>query len=149
MEYNQVVDAEWVSRHSESHAHMSDCRAHLGHKVVVTPASKRVDIEFFRNWVMPSAWTPSVHELRDRIALYEPDDLPKMIAIVREAEIVCMIGLGDLNRQIRDEREEADIQHGERDISILIWAEAIERWNSRITWLQNLRRYLEKELELE
>lgn len=116
-------------------------------KMVVTPVSKRVDIELFRAWVMPPASTPSVDELRSRIGRYGPDDLPEMIEIVREAEVVCIVGLGDLNRQIRDEREQADIQHGERDISILIWAEAVERRDSRIRWLQNLRRYLEKELE--
>jgi hypothetical protein len=105
----------------------------------------RADIDFFRAWVMPSTSTPSVQELRSRIGRYEPDDLPQMIAIAREAEMVCMSELGDLNRQIRDERQEADVQRVERDISILIWTEAVGRLDSRIRWLQDLCCYLEEE----
>jgi hypothetical protein len=109
------------------------------------PLAGRIDIEFFRVWVMQSASTSSVQELRRRIALYGPDDLPKMIGIVGEAEIACMGALEDLNQQMRDERREASAQHAEHDMSILIWSEAAERCDSRIRWLQNLRRYLEKE----
>lgn len=109
-----------------------------------TPSAARMDV-VFRNWVMPGVSTTSIPELRTRIAGYGPEDLPEMIEAVREAETACAIGLGDLNRQIRNEREEADVQRGECDMSILIWAEATERWDSRITWLQNVRRYLEKE----
>ncbi len=112
--------------------------------MIETPLAGRADIELFRSWVMPSTLTPSVQELRCRIAHYGPGDLPKMIEIVREAEIACMVGLGDLNRQIRGEREEASVQSVELDMSILIWADAVERWHGRITWLQNVRRFLEK-----
>jgi hypothetical protein len=109
-----------------------------------SPPAERVDMEFFRRWVMPSVSTVPARELRARIARYGPDDLTEMIEMVREAEMACAVGLGGLNRQIRDEREEAGIQRGACDMSILIWAEAVERWSSRIVWLQNVRRYLEK-----
>ncbi len=94
---------------------------------------------------MSSASRSSVRELRERIAVYGTNELPEMIAIVREAEIACMVALGELNRQIRSEREQTAAQRGECDLSILIWGEAVERWNGRIAWLQNVRRYLEKE----
>jgi hypothetical protein len=104
----------------------------------------RMDMELFRDWVMPAVSTTSIPELRARIAGYGPEDLPEMIEAVREAETACAIGLGDLNRQIRNERQQADVQRGECDMSILIWAEATGRLDSRIAWLQNVRRYLER-----
>lgn len=111
-----------------------------------TPPATQMDMELFRNWVMPSASMPSVRELRSRIALYQANDLPRMIEIMREAEVACMVRLGDLKRQIRKEREEAIVPSVELDMSVLIWGEAVERWHTRITWLQNVRMYLEKEL---
>jgi len=110
-----------------------------------TPPAARTNLEFFRRWVMPAASTTSIPELRARIAGYRPEDLPEMIEALREAETACAIGLGDLNEQIRNERQQAGVQRGECDMSILIWAEATGRWDSRIAWLQNVRRYLEKE----
>jgi hypothetical protein len=94
---------------------------------------------------MPWGATPSVRELRSRIGRYRLDDLPEMIAMAREAEMACMVGLRDLRQEIRDEQQEAGAQRGERDISILIWSDAVERWDGRIRWLQNLRWHLEKE----
>jgi hypothetical protein len=109
------------------------------------PLAARMDMELFRRWLTPAGSTPSIPELRARIAGYGPEALPEMIEAVREAEMACAVGLGDLNRQIRSEREEAGVQRGECDMSILIWSEAVERLDSRIAWLQNVRRYLEKE----
>lgn len=109
------------------------------------PPAARMDMALFRRWLMPAVPAPSIPELRVRIASYRSDDLPEMIEAVRDAEAACAVGLGDLNQQIRDERQQAGVQRGECDMSILIWSEAVERWDSRIAWLQSVRRYLEKE----
>jgi hypothetical protein len=110
-----------------------------------TPPASPTDMKLFRRGVMPAIPAPSIPELRARIASYRSDDLPEMVGAVREAEMACAVGLGDLSQQIRDERQEAGVQRGECDMSILIWAKAVERWDSRIVWLQNVRRYLGKE----
>ena len=121
----------------------------IGEPVAVqAPPVARGDLEDFRRWVMPAVSTPSsIPELRARLAGYRSQHLPEMIELVREAEMACAVELDDLNRQIRNERQQDGIQDGECDMSILIWAEAVERWDSRITWLQNVRRYLERQQE--
>ena len=98
-----------------------------------TPPAARTNLELFKRWLMPAVSMPSIPELRTGIADYRSEDLPEMIEAAREAEMACMIGLGDLNRQIRTERQQVGVQRGECELSILIWAEATERWDSRIT----------------
>jgi hypothetical protein len=88
--------------------------------------------------------TPSVRvELRVRVARYGPVDLLEMIEVVRASELACLIRFQALNRRMRDERREADVQGAKRRMSIEEYVEFIALWDGRIKWLQDLRRYLE------
>jgi hypothetical protein len=59
--------------------------------------------------------TPYVREeLRARVALYGPVDLPEMIEVVRAAELACLIRFQALTRRMRDERREADVRGAKR-----------------------------------
>jgi hypothetical protein len=99
--------------------------------------------EQFRRWVMVPVSMPSVPEDL-HAALSEPQDLPEMIEIVREAEIACMGQLQECNRQTRPARELADTGEWARTIQLLVRHREVMEWEMRIKWLQDVRRHLEK-----
>jgi hypothetical protein len=92
----------------------------------------------FRRWVMAPVSTPSVPEDLDA-ALSETEDLPEMIEIVREAEMSCMQQLQECNRRRRPAREATD-----PTIHLLVTHREVMEWDTRIKWLQDVRRHLEK-----
>ncbi len=107
-----------------------------------TPAG----VEHFRRWLRASTQTPPVREeLHAKIALWGAEDLPRLIEIVREAEIACTQQLQELNRRTRREHESAGASEWSRVKQLIVTTGELAWWDARIRWLQDVRLYLERE----
>ncbi|MGP8241632.1 MAG: hypothetical protein ACLQQB_07690 [Solirubrobacteraceae bacterium] len=102
--------------------------------------------EHFRRWLRASTQTPPVREeLHAKIALWGSEDVSRLIEIVREAEMSCTLQLQELNRRARLERQDTEASEWEREMQLIMIAGEVTWWDSRIKWLQDVRRYLERE----
>jgi DNA-binding PadR family transcriptional regulator len=107
-----------------------------------TPAG----VEHFRRWLRASTQTPPVREeLHAKIALWGAEDLPRLIEIVREAEIASTQQLQELNRRTRREHESAGASEWSRVKQLIVTTGELAWWDARIRWLQDVRLYLERE----
>lgn len=106
-------------------------------------------IEHFRAWMWASVRTPPVREeLLAKVALCRPQDLPRMVELVREAETVCTTRLLSLNFRVRSRRREMDSRQWESRMDLALSTSDHAWWDSRVKWLQRLRMHLEEELLL-
>jgi DNA-binding PadR family transcriptional regulator len=102
--------------------------------------------EHFERWLRTSTSMPPVREeLLAKVAFCGPADLPRMIEIVREAELACMAQLEDLNERMRRERRLAGDDEWRRLMGMIVTAGDAAWWDARIKWLQDLRQYLQRE----
>lgn len=110
---------------------------------VPTPAGT----QHFRRWLTCAAAMPPVREeLHAKIALCEPSDLPMMIRIVRDAETACMNRLHKLRWDIQDDAETESAARSWRDrMGLLVRSGDAAWWGARVAWLQEIRKFLEKE----
>jgi DNA-binding PadR family transcriptional regulator len=107
-----------------------------------TPAG----IAHFRRWLRASTATPPVREeLQAKISFCGPEDLPRMVAIVREAELACAAQLEDLNQRMRRQRLLDRDDAWRRLTGMIVTAGDVAWWDARIKWLQTLRQYLQRE----
>jgi len=107
-----------------------------------TPAG----IAHFRRWLRASTATPPVREeLQAKISFCGPEDLPRMVAIVREAELACAAQLEDLNERMRRQRLLDRDDAWRRLTGMIVTAGDVAWWDARIKWLQTLRQYLQRE----
>jgi DNA-binding PadR family transcriptional regulator len=105
-------------------------------------------ITHFRGWLRASTATPPVREeLQAKIAFCGPEDLPRMVEIIREAELACASQLEDLNERMRRERRLGGDDPWRRLTGMIVTAGDVAWWDSRIRWLQTLRQYLQREGE--
>jgi DNA-binding PadR family transcriptional regulator len=103
-------------------------------------------VEHFERWLRASTSTPAVREeLLAKIAFCEPADLPRLIEIVREAEMTCAAQLEDLTDWMRRERRLADDDEWRRLMGMIATAADAAWWDARVKWLQALRHYLQRE----
>jgi DNA-binding PadR family transcriptional regulator len=103
-------------------------------------------VAYFRQWLRASSATPPVREeLQAKIAFCGPDDLPRMVEIVREAELACAVQLEDLNERMRRQRRLEGDDPWRRLMGMIVTAGDVAWWDSRIKWLQALRQYLQSE----
>ncbi len=115
-----------------------------GGVIVYEPTS--AGIKHFRQWMWTSVTTPPVREeLHAKIALCQPSDLPRMVALVREAETVCVGKLGDLNREVQARRNDTDPQRWSTRMDLVVSTGDQAWWESRISWLQQVHLFLEEE----
>lgn len=109
-----------------------------------TPAG----VATFRAWIRESAATPPVREeMHAKIALCQPEDLPRLVEVVREAERVCVYQLQAANQRMR--RRDDDMGDGSdwaAGMALVVAASEKAWWDSRIKWLQGVRIYLGEEL---
>lgn len=115
-----------------------------------TLTDRPTGVELFRRWVMDLVPAPPAEcDVLSDLDGYEPEDVPAMIDVLRQAELACLTGLNEFNRRTHAEREQAQAQdHDPRarvDMSMIVRTEIVERWHGRITWLQDVRQYLERE----
>jgi DNA-binding PadR family transcriptional regulator len=107
-----------------------------------TPAG----IAHFRRWLRSSTAMPPVREeLQAKIAFCGPEDLPRMVEIVREAELACAAQLEDLNQRMRRQRLLDRDDAWRRLMGMIVTAGDVAWWDARIKWLQTLRQYLQQE----
>jgi hypothetical protein len=112
--------------------------------IVYEPTS--AGIKHFRQWMWASVTTPPVREeLHAKIALCRPSDMPRMIALVREAVAVCAGKLQDLNLETQARRGRADPRRWSTRMDVIVTTGDQAWWESRIKWLQGVRVYLEQE----
>lgn len=110
-----------------------------------TPAG----VERFREWMWASVSTPPVREeLHAKIALCRPTDLPRLIEVVSEAELVCKSKVDGLNFRLRGRRSQVDPRAWSARMDLAMSTGDQAWWESRIKWLQQVRVYLEKEWRL-
>jgi DNA-binding PadR family transcriptional regulator len=103
-------------------------------------------VDHFERWLRASTQTPPVREeLHAKIALWGSAELPRLIEIVREAELACTLQLQDSNREMRVERQGGDASDWERTMQLIVSAGEATWWDARIKWLQEVRMYLERE----
>jgi hypothetical protein len=103
-------------------------------------------IERFRRWAMDPAPAPRrLEELRAGVELYQPDDLPEMIEILREAERICMTELHEIRVRMPRDRSPRGARDTAQRLSDIIDAESHRRWGIRMQFLQELRHLLEAE----
>lgn len=107
-----------------------------------TPAG----VAHFERWLHASTQTPPVREeLHAKIALWGAAELPRLIEIVREAELACVRQLQDLDRRARGARGSEDAEGWERTMQLIVASGEATWWEARIRWLQDVRVYLERE----
>jgi DNA-binding PadR family transcriptional regulator len=105
-------------------------------------------VAYFKHWLRASSATPPVREeLQAKIAFCGPEDLPRMVEIVREAELACLAQLEDLNARMRRQRRMESDDAWRRLTGLIVTAGDAAWWDSRIKWLQTVRRYLQSEGE--
>jgi hypothetical protein len=103
-------------------------------------------IKHFQQWMWASVTTPPIREeLHAKIALCRPNDMPRMIALVREAVTVCAGKLQDLNLETQARRGHSDPGRWSTRMDVIVTTGDQAWWESRIKWLQGVRVYLEQE----
>jgi DNA-binding PadR family transcriptional regulator len=103
-------------------------------------------VKHFESWLRASTSTPPVREeLLAKVAFCKPSDLPRMVEIVRDAELACTGRLNELNRRMREEHLRAGDDAWRRLMTLIVTAGDVAWWDARIKWLQDLRRYLHQE----
>ena len=103
-------------------------------------------LAYFKNWLRASTATPPVREeLTAKISFCGPEDLPRMIELVREAELACAVQLEELNERMRRQRRLEVDDPWRRLMGMIVTAGDVAWWDSRIKWLQALRQYLQSE----
>jgi DNA-binding PadR family transcriptional regulator len=118
----------------------------VSRSVVIVYEPTSAGIERFRRWMWASVTTPPVREeLHAKIALCQPPDLLRMVALVREAETVCVGKLRDLNREVQARRNDADPQRWSTRMDLVVSTGDQAWWESRISWLQKVHLFLEEE----
>ncbi len=117
-----------------------------GREYVATPRG----VEHFRHWLSASLPLPPVREeLLAKIALCRVEDLPRLIGVVRDCELACVVMVGDLNRRVREERRVvAGVREWRRRTCVIVMRGDLAWWEARIKWLQSLRGDLEEEWQL-
>lgn len=102
-------------------------------------------VERFERWLSESLSLPPVREeLLAKVVLCRVENLPRMIAAIRDEEAGCLAKVGDLNRVLREERRIVERVTARGRYVVMAGAE-LAWWESRITWLQRLRGDLEEE----
>jgi len=113
---------------------------------VRTPPARSRDLHAFEDWIAASVAPLSFEQdTLSAIAHCDSADLPAMLDIVSHAELRCLEELAGLNRRRREVLEVVDSSIGAR-LRLIVHSELSSRWTQRITWLRDVRRYLQDEL---
>jgi hypothetical protein len=113
-----------------------------------TPVSGLSNVKLFREWVMTAVAPPSMpEEMLARIVFYEPDDLPKMIEIVDEAERFIRVASADFIRRTTSGKLQGMTSRGRERMCVIVREEVGGRSDNRIEWLDKMRLYLKEERE--
>jgi len=111
----------------------------------------KIDIAAFKDWITVTASAmPSLR--KDMLAGIEhcdAQDLSEMIAIVRQAELSCLVELRDFHHNARAERQQqassARQSARQQRMRAIVYTEVAGSWDQKIKWLQEVRRCLVEE----
>jgi DNA-binding PadR family transcriptional regulator len=102
--------------------------------------------EHFERWLRASTQIPPVREeLHAKIALWGPAELPRLIEIVREAEMACTLQMRASSRDLRANHQAGETSEWEQTMQLIVSSGEATWWDARMKWLQNVRMYLERE----
>lgn len=117
-----------------------------GHDATVYEATEQ-GVAHFRAWMRASVRSlPVREELIAKVGLCQPEDVPRMIDVVREAEAVLMTRLQSLNFRVRSRRREADSRRWEAQIDFAVSKGDHAVLDGRLKWIQELHKHLVEEL---
>jgi len=134
------------SREAAQSAASADADAEVTELPATAYEATPAGIAHFRRWLRASTATPPLREeLQAKIAFCGPEDLPRMVEIVREAELACAAQLEDLNERMRRQRLLDRDDAWRRLTGMIVTAGDVAWWDARIKWLQTLRQYLQRE----
>jgi hypothetical protein len=124
----------------------ADANAEAAELPATAYEATQAGIVHFRRWLLASTATPPVREeLQAKIAFCGPEDLSRMVEIVRDAELACAVQLQDLNERMRRQRLLDRDDAWRRLTGMIVTAGDVAWWDARIKWLQTLRQYLQRE----
>jgi hypothetical protein len=106
--------------------------------------------ETFGRWLMDWVSEPPMpEELDPAVILGVSGDLSRLVEIVREAEMFCVLRQRELNRRTQAERQRRTdgASAWERTVRLIALSGEAAWWDGRISWLQNVRIYLANELK--
>jgi len=106
-------------------------------------------VEQFERWLWASLSLPLVREeMLAKVALCRPEDLPRLIELVRDAEIACVAKVGERKQALRELRRAAERMRGHQRRRVVVLMDSeVAWWEGRIKWLQGLRGNLAEEWE--
>jgi DNA-binding PadR family transcriptional regulator len=120
-------------------------RAEVGSQRATAYEATAEGNEHFEHWLRASTSTPPVREeLLAKITFCGPADLPRLIEIVREAELACAAQLEDLKDLMRRELRLASDDKWRRLKGMTVTAADAAWWDARIKWLRELRQCLQR-----
>jgi DNA-binding PadR family transcriptional regulator len=101
-------------------------------------------VRHFEDWLLASSSTPPLRDdLHIKIALCQPHNLPRLIDLVYGQELVCLGRVDELKRSF--ERVRAPDPSRWSGLSrVLVRDAELTFWDSRMTWLQGVRKSLEQ-----
>ncbi len=103
-------------------------------------------VAHFREWIrMPARPMPIREELIARVSLCQPDDMPRLIEVVRNTEAMLMAQLQNLNFRDRVRHRALDRGIWETQIDVAVSKVDHAVLDSRIKWVQELHNHLVEE----
>ncbi|MGH2855238.1 MAG: hypothetical protein ACRDLF_13710, partial [Solirubrobacteraceae bacterium] len=104
-----------------------------------TPAGVR----HFERWLLSSSTAPPLRdELHMKVALCQPQNLPRLVELVYGQELVCLARVQELKRSFERARPPAPTRWSGLVLVHIRDAE-LSFWDARLTWLQGVRESLE------
>jgi DNA-binding PadR family transcriptional regulator len=123
-----------AAKHALTRAQRDGLVRRVSGKYEATPTG----VEHFERWLRSASVLPPIREeLLARVALCRPKDMPRLVEVLREAELACLEVFDSLNRKSRGERIAAQGWRGHIDIAVIDSDAAW--WDARIKWLTDLR----------
>jgi DNA-binding PadR family transcriptional regulator len=100
-------------------------------------------VRHFEQWLFASSSAPPLRdELHMKIALCQPQNLPRMIELVYGQEVVCLARVQELKRSF--EKLQAPEPHRWSGLVMVLVRDAeLAFWEARLSWLQGVRDSLE------
>ena len=97
----------------------------------------------FKRWLRSSTSLPPMREeLLARIAFCGPQDMPRLIEVIREAQLASIAQLEDHNGLLVEEEARTDLKGWERHVACAVSNADAAWWDARIVWLESMRESL-------
>ncbi len=105
-----------------------------------TPAGVR----HFEQWLLASSSAPPLRdELHMKVALCQPQNLPRLIELVYGQELVCLGRVQELRRSFQ-QMQPPSPERWSGLVLVHVRDAELSFWDARLTWLQGVRGSLER-----